>query len=87
MFGMTEEPEQTRTKLKTEEKAMTLQQIKHDVSSFGKFCLNSGLKIEFGKPVRFPIIRRARPKDNIPDECYSSRNSNQTESQINIASE
>lgn len=67
MFGMSEEQEQTRIKLKTEEKAMTLQQIKNDVSNFGKFCLNSGLKIEFGKPVRFPIIRRARPKDTTPD--------------------
>jgi hypothetical protein len=39
---------------------MTLQQIKTDVSNFGKISLNSGLKIEFGKPVRFPIIRKRK---------------------------
>jgi len=54
------------------------------VSNFGKICLNSGLKIEYGKPVRFPIIRRRKPE--IAEECYSSRTSNQTESQLNIRS-
>lgn len=55
---------------------MTLQQIRTDVSNFGKICLNSGLKIEFGKPVRFPIIRRRKMEAS--EECYSSRTSNQT---------
>lgn len=77
--------ELSKVKMKTEEKPMTLHQIKTDITNIGKICLGSGLKMEFGKPVKLPLIRRkTNYLEATIEECYSSRTSNQNSSQIDL---